>query len=101
MNSKHLLRTVGIRVREVRRMRGLNRQQVADAAGVHMTTVRSLERLQPVGTSLHTLVGLSRALRVPIGVLVGEQPIPAPEVTWEPGAWDRIRVEAEQIMEVA
>lgn len=101
MNSKHLLRTVGVRVRAVRRIRGLNRQQLADAAGVHMTTVRSLERQQPIGTSLHTLAGLSHALRVPIGVLVGEQPIPAPGVIWEPGAWDRVRVEVEQIMEVA
>jgi transcriptional regulator with XRE-family HTH domain len=99
MNTKPLLRTVGQRVRELRRAQGLNRQQVADLAGVHMTTVRSLERQQPAGTSLHTLAGLSRALGVPIGVLVGEQPMPSGGVP--PIEWRRVRAEVDSLREAA
>lgn len=92
-----MVTTVGQRVRTIRRLRGLNRQQVADAAGVHMTTVRTLERCTQADTSLYTLAGLARALNVPIGVLLGELPIP----TGEPVPWARVRAEVEQIMEVA
>jgi transcriptional regulator with XRE-family HTH domain len=97
VNSKAAIGILGHRVRAIRRMRGLNRQQVAEAANIHATTVRYLERFRQGDTSLHTLVGLSAALGVPIGVLVGELPIP----DGDPVEWPQIRAEVEHLWEVA
>ena len=80
MNSRHHVAVLGQRVRSLRKRLGLNRQQVAAVAAIHATTVRYLETGRQGDTTLHTLVGLSRALQVPIGVLVGEQPMPAADL---------------------
>lgn len=97
MNSRHVVAVLGQRVWALRKARGMNRQQVAAAAHIHATTVRYLETGRQGDTTLHTLVGLSWALQVPMAVLVGEQPMP----TGEPPAWPQIRAEVEQLREVA
>lgn len=97
MNSRGHIVVLGQRVRAIRKMRGLNRQQVADAARIAMTTVRYLECGRQGDTTLHTLVGLSQALGVPVGVLIGERPVPSVD----PHLLARARSEAARIMEVA
>lgn len=67
---------VGARIRRLRLRLGLTPIQVADRAGVIPATVRALERGTTDGVNLHTLTGIARALEVPVGVLLGEQPPP-------------------------
>ncbi len=65
-------------LREARATRGLSQEALAEAAGLHPTTISLLERgvRQP---SLETILRLGRALGVPATDLVA-----AVEAAWEP-----------------
>ncbi|MDR2253622.1 MAG: helix-turn-helix domain-containing protein [Bifidobacteriaceae bacterium] len=70
---------VGASVRRMRNIRGLTLAALAQASGAAQATLSTLERGQGNPT-LDTLVGLSRALRVPVGELLGEGPDPGAAV---------------------
>ncbi len=89
--------TVGERVRALRERAGMSQRGLAARAGVDKTTVQALEMGRAPGMNLHTLSALAQALQVPIGVLVGELPVPS----GEPVSWAQVRREVEQLWEVA
>jgi DNA-binding Xre family transcriptional regulator len=79
-----------LRVRAALSQRGL-----AEQAGIDKTTVEALEGGRAPGINLHTLSALAQALKVQIGVLLGEQPGPAVDATY----WRQIRREIEAQIE--
>lgn len=97
--STDVVRTVGRRTLELRDRAGLSQRVLAQQAGVNVSTIQALELGTATGANLHTLTALAQALQVPVGVLLGERPIPvAPH--WN-SLLARVLVEAEQILEVA
>jgi transcriptional regulator with XRE-family HTH domain len=95
--TAEVVTTVGVRVRALRQRAGLSQRGLASLAAVDKTTVQALEMGRAPGMNLHTLSTLARALRVPIGVLVGEQPGPHVDGVY----WRQVRREVEQQWEVA
>lgn len=65
----------GERVRQIREARGLTQAVLAETIGKTRASITNMEagRQQP---TLSTLVDLARALGVPTGVLLGEEPLP-------------------------
>lgn len=95
--SAEVVGIVGRRVRALRERAGMSQRGLAARAGVDKTTVQALEMGRAPGMNIHTLAALARTLQVPIGVLVGELPVPS----GEPVSWAQVRREVEQIREVA
>jgi XRE family transcriptional regulator, regulator of sulfur utilization len=91
---------IGGRVRDMRERVGYSAAGLARRAGVDAWTVRALENGTASGMTLATLSGLARAFGVPVGVLLGERPLP---LGWPVGDvfWGQVRRELEQIREVA
>ncbi len=67
---------IGGRVRTLRDRLGWSAADLADRAGIFKDTVLRLERGAKGEVSLRVLTGLAAALGVPVGVLLGEQPLP-------------------------
>jgi transcriptional regulator with XRE-family HTH domain len=92
--------TVGVRVRALRDRIGITQTELADAADVNRGTLSVLESGQGEhGVTVKTLTRLADALDVPVGVLLGERPMP---LHWPIGDvfWRQIRREVEQIQGV-
>lgn len=70
------MNTIGRRIRQVRLQRGLTQEQVALQAGLGQNVVHIAERRTNAGMQVETLARIARVLRVPVGVLVGELPVP-------------------------
>ncbi len=87
---------IGRRVAEMRQARGWSGDGLARRAGVDGSTVRAVERGTSPGLNVSTLAGLARAFGVPVGVLLGDEELPA---TWAVGRvrWDRIGREIEAL----
>src|SRR5215831_20013329 len=64
--------SIGGRVREVRKRRGLTQRELADAAGVSVSLVSKLEQGERQDVRLETLRKLAVALRVPTSVLAAD-----------------------------
>lgn len=60
-----------LRVRELRKAKGLTQEALAHAAGVTTVTIQNVERTDTAST--RTLAGIARALQVPIGLLFDEE----------------------------
>lgn len=56
-------------IARIRVERGMTQQELADAAGLHRTTINRLENERTLA-SLQTLVTLATALQVPVGALI-------------------------------
>lgn len=66
--------TIGSRLRSLRMERGLTQQQLAEAAGLSVDLVSSLERDARESMSWASMVKLARALDVDPGVIAGKRP---------------------------
>jgi transcriptional regulator with XRE-family HTH domain len=62
VRAQHL--AFGLRVRDLRLVRGLSQEELADSAGIHRTYVSSLERGQR-NVGLDNILALAAALQVP------------------------------------
>jgi transcriptional regulator with XRE-family HTH domain len=82
-------RTVGDRMRVVRRRRGLSQREVARLAGVSLSLISKLEQGERQDTRTETLRKLAVALNVPTMALIGDPSEPRP-VTSKP-AWAPVR----------
>jgi transcriptional regulator with XRE-family HTH domain len=78
MNPHNLTGRFGIRLRELRELRGLSQEALADAAGIHRTHVSLIERSKRA-VRLDTLFRLARALGVDPADLVRGLIEPQPE----------------------
>jgi len=61
------------RIRAERKVRQLSQEALAHQAGLSLRAYRSLEKGEAVDPHYTTLVGIARALDLPIGELLGEQ----------------------------
>lgn len=82
---------LGERVGALRRRRGLTQEQLAEASGIDVSTVRKLEQGARQGARLGTLHALARALDTRTSDLLGSGRAPAP-VTDESSAVDLLRL---------
>jgi DNA-binding XRE family transcriptional regulator len=80
--------TLGDRVRDVRKRRGLSQRELADLSGVSISLIRKLEQSERQDARLETLRKLAVALRVPTAALMRgtdtEDADPATVSSWEP-----------------
>ncbi len=68
---------LGKRVRALRERIGVNQTELAFAAGISRAALSNLEAGSARhGVTLTTLAALAEALDVPVGVLLGERPLP-------------------------
>ncbi|MFR9723397.1 helix-turn-helix domain-containing protein [Streptomyces sp. MS19] len=80
---------VGKRVKQARKLRGLTRLELAEAAGVSVSTLRKLEQEERPSARMETLHALAKALRVPTMSLVkaaepgGPRVSAATDALWE------------------
>ena len=70
--------SIGDRVARVRRRRGLTQEQLAEASGVSVATIRKLERNDRTSTRMATLRQLAQALSVKTTDLMQTGPVRAP-----------------------
>lgn len=63
-------RTIGDRVRDVRKRRGLSQHELADLSGVSLSLIRKLEQAERQDARLETMRKLALALRVPTSTLI-------------------------------
>jgi transcriptional regulator with XRE-family HTH domain len=82
------LRTLGDRVRDVRKRRGLSQRELAERSGVSLSLVRKLEQADYGNVRLETLHKLAVALRIPTTALATGPDAADPEgrevEQWEP-----------------
>lgn len=81
--------TVGERLREVRKRRGLSQQDLAELSGVSVSLIRKLEQGEREDARVETLRKLAEALRVPTTSLMphrddGDKAYPDVAADWEP-----------------
>jgi transcriptional regulator with XRE-family HTH domain len=69
--------TLGERIRELRKRRGLSQRELAGMSGVSVSLVRKLEQGEREDTTTATLRKLAVALNVPTTVLLGHRPQPS------------------------
>lgn len=82
-------RTIGDRVRDVRKRRGLTQRELAGMSGLSLSLVRKLEQGERQDIRIETARKLAVSLGVPTMALIGDAPKPPP-VTDQP-AWEPIR----------
>jgi len=78
---------IGVRLREVRKRRGLSQRELAAAAGVSISLIRKLEQGQVTDTRMETARRLAVPLGVPTTQLLSRDAEPADTPTanqWEP-----------------
>lgn len=63
--AQHPRETIGLKIREIRRARGLSQQAFADELGVDRTYIGSLERGER-NLTLDTVVALAERLRIDV-----------------------------------
>ena len=79
--------TIGDRIRESRKRRGLSQRELAQLSGVSISLVRKLEQGERQDTRTETLRKLAVSLGVPTTALLGDDPglpLVAGEPAWEP-----------------
>jgi transcriptional regulator with XRE-family HTH domain len=76
VNDMH---TVGDRVRDVRKRRGLSQRQLADLSGVSISLIRKLEQDDYGNVRLETLHKLAATLRIPTTALATESDADGPD----------------------
>jgi transcriptional regulator with XRE-family HTH domain len=80
--------TLGDRVRDVRKRRGLSQRELAEASGLSISLIRKLEQSERQDARLETLRNLAMALRVPTTRLIrspdAEEADPHTFGSWEP-----------------
>lgn len=86
IDAQVLEASLGRRVREFRRARGLTLQQVAEQSGIAISTLSKIERDQ-MSPTFDKLLQLSRGLSVDIADLFGREPQAAGASALTPG-WD-------------
>lgn len=71
-NFENFSKSIGVRIEQVRKLKGWNQEECASAAGISRTALRNIESGQD--TKLSTLVSLSEAFSLPlIGLIQGLQ----------------------------
>jgi transcriptional regulator with XRE-family HTH domain/alkylhydroperoxidase/carboxymuconolactone decarboxylase family protein YurZ len=83
-------RTIGDRVRDARRRRGLTQRELADLSGMSLSLVRKLEQGEREDVRIETARKLAVSLDVPTMALIGDAPA-LPPVTSGP-AWEPVRL---------
>lgn len=68
--SENMLKLVGAKIRELRKVRGLSQEELGEKAGFHFSYVGGLERGER-NVSLENLVKVAETLNVDIGELFG------------------------------
>lgn len=80
--------SIGVRVREARKRRGLTQQDLAASSGVSLSLITKMERDEYGSTRLETVRKLAVALGVPTSALAGTPDAPVPDgdsaELWEP-----------------
>ena len=71
--TRSIRATLANNVRDLRKLRGLSQEALADLAGLHRTYVGSIERMERNAT-LSTLEALAGALNVNVGGLLTGRP---------------------------
>ncbi|MFF4222675.1 helix-turn-helix domain-containing protein [Streptomyces abikoensis] len=82
--------TLGRRLRDVRKRRGLSQRELAALSGVSLSLIRKLEQAERDDTRLETAHRLAVALRVPTSRLVGDRGDVGPE-TPAADQWEAVR----------
>jgi transcriptional regulator with XRE-family HTH domain len=82
-------RTIGDRVRDVRKRRGLSQRELTDRSGVSLSLVRKLEQGERRDVRMETARKLATALRVPTTTLMprhddGDESYPDAAADWQP-----------------
>jgi len=84
----HEGQSVGDRIRDVRKRRGLTQRELADLSSVSLSLIRKLEQAERDDVRLETLRKLATALRVPTTVLIARPDTdtadPQTIESWEP-----------------
>lgn len=83
--SRIMSATIGERLREIRKRRGLSQRELADLSGVSLSLIRKLEQGERSDTRLETARQLAHALKVPTTRLVAEHA----EASADPDTIDR------------
>ncbi|MDR0343790.1 MAG: helix-turn-helix domain-containing protein [Nocardiopsaceae bacterium] len=80
------MRTLGDRLRELRKRHGLSQRELAASSGVSVSLIRKLEQGEREDTRMETLRKLAAALDLPTTMLVQNAPAPADaeDTAWEP-----------------
>jgi len=69
MESKTFLKTVGLKIRAIRKSKGLSQEKLADLSNIHFTHLSDLENSKS-NPSATTLFQIAEALEVPLSELV-------------------------------
>jgi transcriptional regulator with XRE-family HTH domain len=83
--------TIGERVRDVRKRRGLSQQELAELASLSVSLIRKLEQGERQDARLETLRKLAVALRVPTTTLVVRPPAASEPSADDPADWAPVR----------
>jgi transcriptional regulator with XRE-family HTH domain len=80
---------IGIRVRDIRKRRGLSQEELAGSSGVSVSLIRKVEQGEYGGIRLETVRKIADALRVPTTMLMpgdrrSDDAEPESPGTWEP-----------------
>jgi transcriptional regulator with XRE-family HTH domain len=70
-SAAKLLKTFGRSIRSLRKQRGLSQEDLAEASGLSRNYISDIER-GVRNPSLLAVIGISRALRVPLRDLLGD-----------------------------
>ncbi|MEU6375053.1 helix-turn-helix transcriptional regulator [Streptomyces sp. NPDC046909] len=83
--------SVGKRLQEVRKWRGMTQRQLASESGVSLSLIRKLEQGERADTRLETARQLAQALRVPTTNLIGEHEEVEAEAPGAAERWESVR----------
>ncbi len=67
--AKHLLRAIGLKIRERRLERGFSQEELAERCGLHRTYVGSVERGER-NITIQSLSAIAQALDMPLSTIV-------------------------------
>ncbi|MET9645047.1 helix-turn-helix domain-containing protein [Streptomyces syringium] len=81
---------MGKRIKDLRKLRGLTQQELADASGVSLSVLRRLEQGQQESARMETWRRFATALRVPTMRLVGDD-AEGHEAEESPERWDDVK----------
>lgn len=69
MDAKTFLKTVGLRIRAIRKSKGLSQEKLAELSNLHFTHVSDIENGK-VNASIYSLFALATALDIPYAEIV-------------------------------
>lgn len=83
--------TIGDRIRDVRKRRGLSQRELAELSAVSISLIRKLEQSEREDARLETLRKVATALRVPTTTLLPGRQAHDPDPPDDPADWEPVR----------